>query len=327
MLETMIKRSSVNTTWLPQSQDGKRVSEADYWAYYYNDPDFCYEWNNGILEEKPMADYVKYVMYKWFVSLLDEFLKAHPIAKTTGLNIGFKLNLPYKNTGRRPDMGIIRNDNPVPIDGSDNTYKGIFDMCIESLSDSRRSEIERDTKDKKDEYARAGVPEYYILDDLDRYTAFYQLSLLGLYIPMPAPDGVIRSNVLPGFQFRIADLYSRPELKDLTEDHIYKNFVMLDYQQERERAEIAEIQTEQERERAEIAEIQTEQERERAEIAEIQTEQERERAEIAEIQTEQERAEKEQQRERAEIAEKQAKQYAAMLREAGILPSKDESHD
>ncbi|MDM8531227.1 Uma2 family endonuclease [Anaerolineales bacterium HSG25] len=265
MLETMIKESSTKTAWSSeaQSQDGKQVSEADYWATYYHDPDFCYEWNNGILEEKPMADYTKYLMYTWFVYLLHEFLKAHPIAKTTGLDIGFRLNLSDKNAGRRPDLGVIRNDNPIPIHGPDNTYQGIFDMCIESLSDTRKSVITRDIKDKKEDYARIGVPEYYILDDKARYTAFYQLSPIGLYIPMPVDDGVIRSTVLPGFQFRIADLYRRPELKQRVDDEIYTHFVMRDYQEERAKKERERAEKEQERAKKEWE--RAEKERERAE--------------------------------------------------------------
>ncbi len=57
------RKSTSRVTYLdvevegPRSADGLRVSEAEYWQTYYHDPDFTYEWNNGILEEKPMADY------------------------------------------------------------------------------------------------------------------------------------------------------------------------------------------------------------------------------------------------------------------------------
>ncbi|MEM7129750.1 MAG: hypothetical protein AAF702_25685 [Chloroflexota bacterium] len=40
--------------------EGKRVTEEEYWELYYNqldvEDDATYEWNNGVLEAKPMAN-------------------------------------------------------------------------------------------------------------------------------------------------------------------------------------------------------------------------------------------------------------------------------
>ena len=51
----------------PRSQAGLRVSEEDYWTRYCENPDFHYEWNDGILEEKPVADYRNAILYRWFL--------------------------------------------------------------------------------------------------------------------------------------------------------------------------------------------------------------------------------------------------------------------
>ncbi|MEE4359083.1 MAG: hypothetical protein V2I97_21625, partial [Desulfococcaceae bacterium] len=56
------------------SEDGKAVSEAEYWEKYYNHPVFSYEWNNGYLEEKPVTDYAGFLMYWWFIEILKHFL-------------------------------------------------------------------------------------------------------------------------------------------------------------------------------------------------------------------------------------------------------------
>lgn len=61
------------------SQDGVHVSEAEYWERYYDDPDYKYEWNNGVLEEKPTADFAKAQMYLWFLQLLENYLRVQPI--------------------------------------------------------------------------------------------------------------------------------------------------------------------------------------------------------------------------------------------------------
>ena len=44
------------------SEEGLRVSEAEYWETYYDMPDRVYEWHNGILEERPMGDKETFLM-------------------------------------------------------------------------------------------------------------------------------------------------------------------------------------------------------------------------------------------------------------------------
>ena len=160
----------------------QRVSEAEYWDKYYDYPDVTYEWNNGYLEEKAVSDFATYSMHEWFFELFRHFLRTKPIAKTVGLETGFRLVLPKKSEIRRPDLGIVLNANPVPMLLDDRSYKGTFDLCVEAISDSSKEDIKRDTKDKKIGYAQGGVKEYYILDGHDRYIEFYHLNDDGVYI-------------------------------------------------------------------------------------------------------------------------------------------------
>jgi hypothetical protein len=262
------------------------ISEARYWESYYELSDIRYEWNNGQLEEIPVTDYAKYLMYLWFVDVLRDFLHVQPLARIIGFELGFRLALPTKTTIRKPDLGVVLNSNPVALGEHDKTYRGIFDICIESLSDSSQKEIERDVVTKRDEYAAAGVQEYYLLDERGLETQFYRLTQRGVYEPMPRANGVVRSQVLPGFQFRVADLYDKPVPPQMVLDPVYNGFISPLYRTERLRAEAAEAQAEQERQRAEQAET-------RAEVAEANAEESKARAEA----------------------------YAALLREAGLLPS------
>jgi Uma2 family endonuclease len=253
----------------PSPTSGKtrrRVSEAEYWEKYYIDlNDHQYEWNNGSLEEKPMPDHVSCLMYDWFKILLIEYLQNQPVAKMVSLEMAFRLALPHQVAIRKPDLGVVLNSNPVPLGPRDQSYHGIFDICLESLSYSKPSEIKRDTVSKKREYAQAGVKEYYILDARDEAveTAFYQLTPGGIYVPIqPTSDGLIGANVLPGFQFRLADLQRRPTLGKLSEDPVYQAFVGLDRQAERQARQLAESQAHAEREARQVAEAQTHAERE-----------------------------------------------------------------
>jgi hypothetical protein len=261
------------------------VPEALYWEHYYDHPDINYEWNNGQLEVVPVADYAKYMMYLWFLDVLRDFLHVQPMARIIGLEVGFRLALPTKTTIRKPDLGVVLNSNPIPLGDHDRSYSGIFDLCIESVSDSSQTEIDRDTILKRHEYAAAGVQEYYILDERGVETQFYHLTQQGIYQPLPRTDGVVRSLVLPGFQFRVQDLYSKPAPPQLVQDSVYNTFISPLYRAERQRAEAEHQRAEAEHQRAEA-------ERQRAEQAEALVEQERQRAE----------------------------HYAALLRTAGLLP-------
>jgi len=216
-----------------QTTDNLIVSEAEYWEKYYNYPDIVYEFNNGVLQERPISDHLNYLTYDWFVDVLREYLTVRAVAQTTGLGIGFRFVLPHDTVIiRRPDLGVVLDSNPVPLESDDRVYRGIFDMCIESLSDSTKEDIERDTVEKKREYAKAGVKEYYILDARDKHTAFFRLNARGVYVPIkPTKDGAIKSKSLPGFQFRRADLYRKPYTEEMMENVVYKGFVALAHQE------------------------------------------------------------------------------------------------
>lgn len=237
--ELASKQNGIHSQAEPLSEDGRIVTEAEYWAEYYSHPDFSYEWNNDRLEEKPASDFAQFRLYVWFLSLLKDYLHVHPIARMIGLKTGFRLVLPTKTTIRKPDLGVVLNSNPIPLGDKDRSYYGIFDLCIESLSDSSKKDVERDTVVKKVEYAAAGVTEYYILDESQGESAFYQLQK-GVYVSLPKSGGVIRSHVLPGFQFRLADLLHLPEPPAMIDDPIYQGFVSPYLRAERIRAEQAE---------------------------------------------------------------------------------------
>jgi Uma2 family endonuclease len=245
------------------------VSEEVYWEKYYHyagSSDFCYEWNNGYLEEKPVSDYANDLLIQWFIDILRHFLHVHPIGKLITVEMGFRLALPGETLIRRPDFSVVLNTNPVPLNLKDHSYAGIFDLCIELISDITLKDIQRDTLHKKREYGAIGVKEYFILDAEGEHTVFYRRNQLGTYESILSKYGdVIQSEVLPGFQFRISDLYQRPALEDMAADPVYRDFIYLSYQAEKQRAEREAQRAEQERQRAEQAETQLTLERQRAE--------------------------------------------------------------
>jgi Uma2 family endonuclease len=248
----------------------QKITEAQYWEKYYETGEINYEWNNGYLEEKPVSDYATTLIYNWFVALLRFYFETYNNGCFTNLEMGFRLDLGKEKLSiRKPDLGVICKTNPKPLLLRDRSYKGIFDLCVEALSDSTKKERERDTKTKKQEYARAGVKEYYILHDDKRGVndgvEFYQLDK-GVYQPIKRREGdIIQSTVFPGFQFRIADLYQRPTIENMSVDKIYQDFVFPHYKIQKQRAESAERRAASEAQRADNAEQQLIKEAQRAE--------------------------------------------------------------
>ena len=222
------------------SLDGLWCSEQDYWTRYYlrsdRPSDQGYEWNNGRLEEIPVSDFETFQVYHWFMLLLDHYLRARPVGQVVALDMGFRLRLPSGVVVRKPDLGLVLADNPQPILPFDVAYHGVFDLCVEALSDTQRSHTERDTLTKKAEYAAGGVPEYYILHREPEHQAFFARTASGVYAPIAPLAGVIHSRVLPGFRFRPADLCRRPPHEDLRTDSVYGDFVAPALQEAERRA-------------------------------------------------------------------------------------------
>ena len=221
---------------------GRRVSKEEYWARWYESPypdmDVSYEWNNGILEAKPPANAPQIRQYGWFNLLLDCYVQSHPIAKLICLETGVSMTVldSGEPSGKwevvyKPDLGVVLNDNPAPWGAPElRAFVGVCDMIVEEVSDATMAEVRRDTEEKRRGYALAGVKEYFILDPADRYMRFYRLTADRRYAQIrPGAGGVIRSQVLPGFQFRRRDLLDLPKLVEMALDEIYAGYVIPGY--------------------------------------------------------------------------------------------------
>ena len=224
--------------------DGCYVALDEYWDKWYENPypdiDVSYEWNNGRLEAKPLPNKPQLNLYNWFLDLLSRYLETHEIADLINLETGFLLTIsdPGEPSGqraavRKPDIGVILNNNPVSWGSTDQRhFAGVCDMVVETLSDSTQAEAERDTEEKRRDYALAGLKEYYILDPNGDHMHFYRLVPQEKSYEEIPPDSedVVRSETLPGFQFRLQDLWRQPDMAESALDEIYAGYVIPGYQ-------------------------------------------------------------------------------------------------
>jgi len=127
----------------------------------------------------------------------------------------------------------------------------VCDLIVEAVSDSTLAEVLRDTEEKKTDYALGGVKEYYILDPSGEHMRFFRLTSEDSFEEIPPDDqGVIRSETLPGLQFRRSDLWRQPDLEDLALDEVYAGYVIPTLRVSVARAEEAESLVEAESQRA-----------------------------------------------------------------------------
>ena len=227
----------------PAPDEGRRVSKQEYLARWYENPypdiDISYEWNNGILEAKPLPTPPQLDLYNWFLNLLQRHIATFRSAALINLETGFELKMPdptqpsgQKEAIRKPDIGVILDTNPIPWGRFDQRhYEGVCDLVVEAVSDSTAAEVLRDTQEKRVDYARSGVKEYYILDPNGEHMRFYRLVSNDRFRTIPEDEeGVIRSEVMEGLRFRLEDLYRKPDLEELALDPIYNGYVLPGYQ-------------------------------------------------------------------------------------------------
>lgn len=109
---------------------------------------------------------------------------------------------------REPDLAFVStaNSGRITADGID----GPSDFVVELISDDS---VRRDRKEKFDEYAAAGVREYWVIDPrpLRKTLVAYSLTDEGYYDPI-APDGTgrVASVVIPGLWIDPAWLWEKP---------------------------------------------------------------------------------------------------------------------
>ncbi|MGH2542152.1 MAG: Uma2 family endonuclease [Ardenticatenaceae bacterium] len=178
----------------------------------WSDEDTHAEWVNGevtvFMPPKNIHQVVLGFLYhlmRLFVDLFDPGeLRVAP----------FEMKAKPGGSSREPDILFVKTENRHRI----NEYRlqGAADLVVEIVS---TESVTRDKRDKLQEYAEAGVPEYWIVDPRSRKqeARFYRLTEQGLYELFGSEqDEWIASHVLPGFRLRPAWLWQAESLNPLT---------------------------------------------------------------------------------------------------------------
>ncbi len=121
-----------------------------------------------------------------------------------------KMVLDDKPRGREPDIFFVKTENLDRI--GEQFFDGAADLVIEIISPES---IIRDTQDKFEEYEKAGVSEYWIIDPNRRTVVFYGFDDEGKYEQLSLEaEGRFESRVIEGLWIK-TDWLWREELPNL----------------------------------------------------------------------------------------------------------------
>jgi Uma2 family endonuclease len=131
---------------------------------------------------------------QFMITTLSNFVSANKVGIVLGENAAYRLN---DENVYQPDVSFLSN---AHMDLAGEVYvKGAPDIAIEIISPSSR---QYDSFEKRINYARAGVQEYWLVDPIERSVAIYTLEQ-DQFVRVPQANELLRSTILPGYWLRL----------------------------------------------------------------------------------------------------------------------------
>jgi Uma2 family endonuclease len=168
------------------------------------DEDTRAEWVDGVIIEMSPANLGHQRILRFLVMLVGTYVERWHLGEI--LLPPMLMRLSTRPSGREPDLMFVAT---AHLDRLTRSYvDGPADLVVEIVSPDS---VVRDGRDKLHEYEQAGVPEYWIIDELRDEARFYVLNPDGRYRRVPVgDDGIYTSAVLPGFRMRVNWFWQRP---------------------------------------------------------------------------------------------------------------------
>ena len=164
------------------------------------------ELNDGFLEILPMPDMLHQDIVRFLFLLLDSFVLERKIGRVYFAPMPVRL---WKKQMREPDVVYLAShrikDKRKPPEGAD--------LAMEVVSPDP-SDRKRDLKEKRRVYAKAKIPEYWIVDPTEK-----TITVLTLSGKTYKAHGVFKegdeatSKLLKGFKVAVSDVFTAGEAK------------------------------------------------------------------------------------------------------------------
>jgi Uma2 family endonuclease len=147
-------------------------------------------------------------LFMWLGGLIHLFAEERELGEVFGSRVAFRMDEPQ---GPEPDIAFVRTERLHLVKRG--YVEGAPDLAIEIVSPDS---VERDYVRKREQYRQAGVPEYWIVDDMEQRVVLLRLNVAGAYREVKPRKGALYSQVLPGFWLRPEWLWEEPRPKKTT---------------------------------------------------------------------------------------------------------------
>jgi Uma2 family endonuclease len=164
-----------------------------------------YELIGGEVYELPSPSFFHQFGSLVLVRLLSDCVFTHRL----GIVVYAPLDVRFdpRNTVQPDIIFLSRERVRLLKEGAYKLIEGAPDLLIEILSPHNRG---HDFIKKAALYATFGVHEYWIVDP-EIETITVQILRDGIYVPLVSEDGIVRSEVLPGFEVNPKGLFTLPD--------------------------------------------------------------------------------------------------------------------
>jgi Uma2 family endonuclease len=164
-------------------------SEEDY---FFLETSRHIELVDGCIEVLPMPTWLHQVIVYWLADKLRDWNKSANVGEVLFAPLPLRL---FPGVIREPDVLLVRRSTQTPRP----RYPEAALLVIEVVSEGAEAH-ERDYVTKRENYEKAGVPEYWIVDPLQKAVTILRLEQ-GEYVQHSRLEGnqIANSATLPGF--------------------------------------------------------------------------------------------------------------------------------
>lgn len=166
------------------------------------DDNYAYELIHGVLVVTPLAGEVERSPNELLGYLLNRYRYEHPQG-TALVETLFEQYLKTAGNRRRADRAIWT---ALPDRRPDPRVE-LPQIAIEFVS-AGKSAWRRDYCEKRDEYLAAGVVEYWVFDRFLRVATVFQRSAGQVTEHVVREQELLRNDLLPGFELRLAEIFA-----------------------------------------------------------------------------------------------------------------------
>jgi Uma2 family endonuclease len=175
-------------------------SEGEYLALNGN---HLVELSNGRLEVLPMPTTMHQLIVVYLYGLLLSFTSTRDLGTVLVAPLRVRL---WRGKFREPDVVFMRSEH---ADRAGNDFWKGADLVMEVVSGDEEDR-RRDLVEKRKDYARGGIPEYWIVDPRDEQITVLRLARTRYVVHGEFEKGAVAtSHLLPGFAVNVIEAFNQ----------------------------------------------------------------------------------------------------------------------